>query len=182
MTYKHGNWFCKPANEAEAKEIIERAVASGDVDNNRYWAFDAECYGVYNGVVGAYDAGAEYTIEQVREKFLLPGEQKQWILDGLPPVGWHGECTWLAEPEWFECFVLPDGFVAHRSRTDLGWVTGNAHLFQFRPIRRERERWVEKAAIALHKDAVLTTEQASYAAGSIYDAIESGDLKAPEVD
>lgn len=27
--YKHGNWFCKPANEAEAKEIMDRAVASG---------------------------------------------------------------------------------------------------------------------------------------------------------
>lgn len=85
MTYEHGNWFCKPANEAEAREIIERAVASGA--KNRYDLegdqLNSRYYGVYGGILTLKhrvywtDAiGTEYTMQQVRQKFLLPGERE----------------------------------------------------------------------------------------------------------
>lgn len=84
--YKHGNWYCKPANEAEAKEIIARALVSGASHTDRIgkntcypnvYEWD---YFQYWGVFGGYTcgnsdsffkdyAGVEYTIAQVREKF-----------------------------------------------------------------------------------------------------------------
>lgn len=85
--YKHGNWYCKPVNEAEAREIIERALESG-AKNPRGWkGTDGanQAYGVFHGFVSfdfefAWVDSTEYTIEQVRELFPLPGERE----DSLP--------------------------------------------------------------------------------------------------
>lgn len=103
MTYKHGNWYCKPASEEEAREIIERAVASGAERNEtvgltfvyeyKWCRFDA--WGVSNGKTytgdifdrGPFGHATEYTIEQVRDKFLLPGEQGEAEQKWIPPVG-----------------------------------------------------------------------------------------------
>ena len=101
--YKHGDWFCKPANEAEAFEIIARAVANGArMDETLVdWAWDAYgAWGVRRGLTHSQTVGfyrdrsfTEYTIEQVRARLPLPGEQ-EWNGEGLPQVGWHGEITW----------------------------------------------------------------------------------------
>ena len=88
MNYKHGDWYCKPANEAEAKEVIERAVVSGaklhefvhhseDFHDNGYGWNMYPHWGVYNGHThttdaAAFDAVTVYTIMQVRELFPLP--------------------------------------------------------------------------------------------------------------
>ena len=115
MTYKHGDWFCKPASEAEAREIIERALANGAAANEtlEVWPWDmCEAWGVYNGYtytqsLGFYrDRGfTEYTIEQVREKFPMPGEQQQWNGEGLPPVGVECEMK-SGECRFYMCVIL----------------------------------------------------------------------------
>lgn len=176
--YKHGNWYCKPANEAEAKEIVERAVACG-AKNSARLVYDGHSYGVHKGIVGVYEDGTEYTIDELREKFPLPGEQQTgWNVEGLPPVGWHGECS-SDKSDWYECVVLRDGFIAH-SDTQLGkefWRVDSIDGLSFRPLSSERERWVEQALNVLQKDPCAMPAQLM---GMIYDAIKSGDLKAPD--
>lgn len=101
----------------------------------------------------------------------------------FPPVGWHGEVTWGRKVEWHECVICP-GCVAYESPIGR-WITdvpSSLPGFEFRPLRNERERWIEDAAVFAHKDAVLTPEQSSFAAGVIYDAIKAGTLAAPEVE
>lgn len=84
--YKHGDWYCKPANEAEAKEIVERALASGaglfdsvgDGPDDSRWDL-CEYWGVLRGYttifhIVNYSSNTLYTIEQVREKFPLLSE------------------------------------------------------------------------------------------------------------
>ncbi len=184
MTYKHGNWFCKPANEAEASEIVERAVASGAVDNKRDWVFKAKFYGVYDGVVRAYDEGAEYTIEQVRELFPLLGEgeaaiSKSSYAKQKYPIGTLVDVR--VNGVWYPATVHGHAGNYIIVRADGFWYDEYT-TEDVRQTRSERDRWVEEAAIALHKDAALTPEQASYAAGAIYDAIKSGSIKAPVVE
>lgn len=190
--YKHGNWFCKPASQTEAREIIERAEESGAA-NRRGWSGNGtayRCYGVKNGLVfygskREWVDATEYTIEQLREKFPLPGKLTNtgWEGESQPPVGWYGECS-PDEIKWYECMVLPDGFIAYSYTLyeKKYWGVDEIDGLIFRPICGERNRWIESAAVSAHKDAVLTPEQCSYAASVIYDAIKSGDLKAPEVD
>lgn len=88
MSYKHGDWYCKPANKAEAEEIIERAVASGAKlhefvehsgeihDNGHRWNMYPH-WGVCNGHThtsdaAAYDEVTLYTFKHVQELFPLP--------------------------------------------------------------------------------------------------------------
>lgn len=89
--YKHGDWYCDPANEAEAREIIERALASGaelyeSVGINYYWnSFIG--WGVEGGRTLTSDdwrKAKPYTIEQVREKFPLPNEVNQQEEKAMP--------------------------------------------------------------------------------------------------
>ena len=190
MTYKHGDWFCKPASEAEAREIIERAVASGAVNTMQYNGNTPRCdfYGVRNGVVHATDSGygpeckpeygPEYTIAELRQKFPLPGEQQQWNGEGLPPVGWHGECS-SDKHGWFECVVLPDGFIAYTAN-DKWWQVddGNGVALEFRPLRTERERFVIAAQKYFNEECSEVCPAESTLLG-IYDALKSGELKAP---
>lgn len=87
--YKHGDWYCKPASEAETLEIIKRALVNGvkigDSIDDGIGLLKWNVYphwGVKNGYIdtGYYDwhtYDAIYTIEQVREKFPLPHEVKQ---------------------------------------------------------------------------------------------------------
>lgn len=121
----------------------------------------------------------EYTITQVRQKFPLPGEQQTgWNVEGLPPVGWHGECS-SDKSDWYECVVLRDGFIAH-SDTQLGkefWRVDSIDGLSFRPLSSERERWVEQALNVLQKDPCAMPAQLM---GMIYDAIKSGTLPVPE--
>ena len=139
--YKHGNWFCKPANEAEAKEIMDRAVASGAKMLIR-WSPDDKAFGVYDGVVSwDEEVGTRYTISKLREKFPLPGEDVKtgWSSEGFPTVGWHGECS-SDKHEWFECVVLPDGLIACANKNGRWWQIYSCELLalQFRQLRTER--------------------------------------------
>src|SRR5690606_17913726 len=109
--YKHGNWYCRPANKAEAREIVERAVARG-AKNACRWRGNSinRPYGVIRGRL-EFDTwqGTEYTIEQVREMFPLPGERE----DTLPTIK-SSTGRWVTD--------------------ELITISG----FEFRPFRSER--------------------------------------------
>lgn len=156
--YKHGDWYCKPESEAEAREIIERAVASGACSvetvglarDYEYALSSFEAWGVNNGITyigdiradGAFQHATEYTIDQVREKFPLPGEhtEQYWNGEGLPPVGTR--CEVIVGSYWYECDVIGwfDGAVWVKSDRGDYWTS---HIeASFRPIQTDRERWI----------------------------------------
>ena len=55
--YKHGDWYCVPANEEEAREIIERAVASGADNRDSDWEYNGGgCAASLLAIEAIYDA------------------------------------------------------------------------------------------------------------------------------
>lgn len=181
MTYKYGDWYCKPANKTEAEEIVARAVASGAVDRNRNWAFTARFYGVYNGVVKTYSVGTKYTIGQLREMFPLPCEQsKEWDGEGLPLAGTVCYIQ-LAFNDMGKCEItyMGDGVYCYRQLSTKREYTGSVYDTVFRRIRSERDMWIEDALNILQRDPASMPAQFM---GMLYDALRSGDLKAPEVE
>lgn len=185
--YLYGDWYCKPANEAEAKEIIERAMASGANNRHNYCRNSTNYpYGVVNGRIdfGTWK-GTRYTIEQVREKFPLPGERVEveqgWSGEGLPPV--DTVCEFRKNPdEWVKGVVFGH---RHCNNGDVQVFIDLIHSFdwsgdlsRFRPIRSERERWVEDVNTGYTSGAIIPSVKDI--AGFIFDALKSGDLKAPE--
>lgn len=189
--YKHGDWYCKHANEAEAHEIIERAVASG-AKNAGGWEGTSITYfyGVFNGYVSCNDPddsrnGTQYTIEQVREKFPLPSEREaaQWDGKGLPPVGAECEYYDALKRMWIYAFIVAydigsDDAIWRRDKEGGQLYYGSR--VEFRPIRSERERWVEDVNANYTSGAHPSTVKEI--AGYIFDAIKSGALKAPSSD
>lgn len=192
--YKHGDWYCRPANETEAKEIIERAIVSGAKKDDTLsdWSWDAyEAWGVYNGRTFTQKLtfyrnhdSTEYTIEQVRELFPLPGERStEWGGEGVPPI--NAVCEFRKNPdEWIKGVVF-----GHRHcnngevevfidlRHSFDW---SSDLSRFRPIQTERERWAEDVNTGYTSGAIIPSVKGI--AGFIFDAIKSGELKAPEVE
>ena len=89
------NWYCKPSSEQEAFEIVERAIANGVeskevVGANNSSRDDKYSWNLCNGwgvianrtfTLDVVDWEAsdviEYTIEQVREKFPLPADNRE---------------------------------------------------------------------------------------------------------
>ncbi len=167
--YKHGNWYCKPANESEAREIVERAVASGARLYETLGNWDWNDYGAWGVCFGRTHTqkadfyieidAIEYTITQVRQKFPLPGEQTtEWDGEGFPSDG--DEC---------EAYIYAD--TIGQGKIKAKWVDGHAgckaiagnggygcifiqkngaiHFIEstthFRPIRTERERRADDA-------------------------------------
>lgn len=89
-----------------------------------------------------------------------PFDDNSWHERGeLPPVGWHGEVTWGAKVEWYECVILPRGRVARADR--LGeWCAlpiSEHESIEFRPIKTERERFVD-TVLKITDDEVLANE------------------------
>lgn len=207
--YKYGDWYCRPANEEEAQEIIERAVASGALlkESLRQYSWGlCSAWGVLNGFTHTSDPenngdelnkATEYTITQIRELFPLPGEKGNagWNDEWLPPVGTVCESVYTSPDEYYRVKILAhdDGEVVFR------WVDGpnesdvsvsrqyqfggngmKVHMC-FRPLRTERERWIEDTLPILHENS---NGHISYKklAEVIYDALKSGTLRAPEVE
>lgn len=183
--YKHGDWYCEQANEAEAKEIIERAVASGAENAGGWIGTSVTCfYGVFNGYVSCnapedYINGNQYTIEQVREKFPLPSEYSQeWNGEGLPPVG--AVCELINRGITVEIIAHAEAkarrFAVFKYYDSNGLLTVDLREApSFNPLRSERDRWVSEAQ-------KHCTEFSNNQLGKLYDAIKSGDLKAPSSD
>jgi hypothetical protein len=90
----------------------------------------------------------------------------------IPPVGWHGECTWGRKCEWSECVILPVGKIAKHEFN--GWfvrVIDDYRAIDFRPIRSQADR--DREEIINAADAVMARAmeegqpmaEALYAAG-----------------
>jgi hypothetical protein len=61
--------------------------------------------------------------------------------NGIPPVGWHGECTWGNKENSHECVILPDLKIAINFYTS--WSVDQISQLEgveFRPIRSQAER------------------------------------------
>lgn len=202
--YKYGDWYCKPASEKEAKEIIERALVSGAIRSETTVLFHWDSYdawGVMSGrtctetEISYRHAGAtEYTIEELRQKFPLPSEKTniEWNGEGLPPVGTvcdakiphrqSGELTHL----WVKVVVIAH----HEIKGKIySWVAAHDGFYppgelEFRPLRTERERWVGAACAVFHGRCMhdYSGQHFVEAMGAVYDAIKSGKIKAPEVE
>lgn len=126
----------------------------------------------YKPVETAPDTDKQVFIEAPMFKG-LPNE-KSWHEKGeLPPVGWHGEVTWGAKTSWHECVMLPSNRISYNSIS--GWVVNdvrNLEFVEFRPLKTERERFVEAAIACLTE---FKSENQVF--GELYDA----GFKAPEV-
>lgn len=106
---------------------------------------------------------------------ILESQPTEWRgpQDGLPPVGWRGDHS----PSWHACEV-----VAYHKGFAVVWDAHDLEYFRtkdpsiFRPIRTDREKWVENAHDAAgYGDNNLFRK----VAGKIYDALKSGDLPQP---
>jgi hypothetical protein len=61
--------------------------------------------------------------------------------NGIPPAGWHGECTWGNKENSHECVILPDLKIAINFYTS--WSVDQISQLEgveFRPIRSQAER------------------------------------------
>jgi hypothetical protein len=66
---------------------------------------------------------------------------QEWDGEELPPVGWHGQCTWGLKVQWNECVILPGREIAKHELS--GWrvsYIADYREIQFRPIRSQAER------------------------------------------
>lgn len=193
MQYPHGNWYCKPNNKNETKEIIARAIASGAViADNLGWVWDYyPAWGVFSGATntGSFRSSScvKYTIDELRQKFPLPGEpafdeikQKQWRgpEDGLPPIG----TVCMVQHEKINNNKLTRvEILKHHPETNacaFFWIDAPKHqpnLFwssKFHPINTERQKWIDEAVV------VSATPEKEL--GKVYDAIKSGLLAIPK--
>lgn len=185
MAYMHGDWYCKPSNEEEAREIVERAVASGAI-NSYTWKGSATRfqYGVINGRVEYGELnGTEYTITELRNLFPLPGDKvkDRWDGEVLPPSG--EDCEYSISGSKYKTCT----FVGINSRKSLvienesgELLAFHDHQIKFRPIQTKREQFIDAAINAVGgKQAVIGAEDVF---GKVYDALKSGQITAPEVE
>lgn len=73
--------------------------------------------------------------------------EAEWV-DGLPPIGWHGECTWGTKVDWCECVMLPYKWAAvNMSQRGQGWELRPIDGYEFRQLKpkaqRDREELVD---------------------------------------
>ena len=185
------NWYCKPASEAEAIEIVERAVANGVVAKSIPSGFDFSCdefswdycgfWGAYggktitHGCTVLHEAGEQLTIQQVREQFPFPSEvkvmsdEKEWQgqQDGLPTYTHEFSDVGVHK----KCTIVTDktdsdGFILVED------AFGKYHLVQkhdLMVIRTERDKWIEQAVIHATKEGYINEELAFFIARKIYD-------------
>jgi hypothetical protein len=175
--YKHGDWYVKPANKAEAKEIIERAVASGAYNKYEYVGDSEITYGVFSGLVACDQSdGKAYTMSDIRRLFPLPGERADtanWCHTGA-------EVEVRMNGKWYPATICGQhgDYIIARA---YGYWYDEYTDEDVRPLRSDRERWVEEV---LKLDCCPTEGMLSRSdfTGAIYDALKSGAIKAPEVE
>ena len=198
--YLHGNWFCKPKSLTEAREIFQRALESGAEKDETFsdWSWNAYgAWGVRNGLTHTQTTGfyreensIEYTIEELRKKFPLLNEQewKDQLKIGQRVEVNIGKFTSNRRKDGETGRVLSLS-VNSKGRTmatiEIDGADGECDVLVtdcLRPIRSERDKWINNAAVLARKDATISPLDATVAAREIYDALKSGKLKAPEVD
>lgn len=179
------DWLCKPTSLEEAKEIIERAVANGAENHNKYSGncynelfYGVSCGGITCEIIPVFYNSAEIlTIAQVREQFPLPNEKSvKW--GDLEPnsTDWLEFAKNIGATHWHEVEMkfakAGDGWGASVF-DDNGWEINDdyvcpsrypkhwkQYLIDYSPLeskteRSERELWIEGAIKAM-KEVHLT--------------------------
>jgi hypothetical protein len=99
--------------------------------------------------------------------------------NGIPPGGWHGECTWGNKENSHECVILPGLKIAINFYTS--WSVDQISQLEgveFRPIRSQANR--ERDTAIDHAFSKLTEfREARQVLGDLYDA---GLLQMPDED
>ena len=209
--YKHGNWFCKPASEAEAHEIVERAVASGaersetpgDRPRQREYSWNCcDSWGVTNGkTYTAYTdknepfcGATQYTIEELRKLMPFPGEHP------VKPLVSVGKKYEVRNPHGYILSDLGEKFMGNNVTVrsiftnSRGYVMaavekdgGDCCCFRtdmlYQPLT-EREKWVDECVQQFIEfyGYPKGAEQYIGISGHLYDALQSGTLKMPEAE
>jgi hypothetical protein len=100
---------------------------------------------------------------------------QEWDGEGLPPVGWHGECTWGNKENSHECVILPGLKIAINFYTS--WSVDQISQLEeveFRPIRSQEQREREEIINAAVKviDVRFGSPRSIYVGycESLYDA------------
>lgn len=197
------NWYCKPASEAEAVEIVRRAIANGAVVKEVPLGFDFSCaefpwdycafWGVHDGNTFTHDVvGDDFkrlTIQQVREQFPRPNEvkamsdKKEWqgMQDGFPPAEIDIEVK--KDGRWIGAMTVGKYYEWMVCAPFGGGFYGFS-IDDMRPLRTDREKWVDAACAVFHGRCMhdYSGQHFDDAIGAVYDAIKSGTLKAPEAE
>lgn len=94
-------------------------------------------------------------------------ENKDWSGEGLPPVGTVCLVN-LAFQDMGECTItyMGDGVYCYRQKSSGMEYTGSIRETIFRPLKSDREKWIEAAALATGN--ILSADGTALAA--IYDA------------
>lgn len=147
-------------------------------DEPDFLAIDATCIKVTR---------AEFEEEARRQGYVegFKGHPDDVAFKGGPlPVGWHGECSWGQKVNWVECIKLLGNLIARRKFhwDSREWIVDSIEPdYEFRPLKSDRERWVELAV-----DAYKSSKKGIYTNCElkcielIYDAMASGELPTPE--
>jgi hypothetical protein len=112
---------------------------------------------------------------------------QEWDGEGLPPVGWHGQCTWGLKVQWNECVILPGKEIAKHELS--GWrvsYIADYREIQFRPIRSQAEREREPVIIAALRAADPPADDEIHPRQYLIDSLnilyDAGMLRMPDED
>lgn len=194
------DWYCKPASYEEAVEIVERAVANGakkyewpsrkesEIELEYRWSI-CDGWGCFSGRTYTadyhqdekFDRVEKLFIQQVRERFPLPSDNKEWDGEGLPPIGTVCVIECKAPHHHFASHVgkeveiinHTEGLAVYKIEVSDGIEFHGLAAEMFKPIKSPREKWIEAAVNRgiYESDAV-----------KLYDAMISGDIPIPEVE
>lgn len=166
-----------------ANGAVERGVVSVmAIDGYKYKWNAFSFWGVHDGETITFGAtqyaGEQLTIQQVREQFPLPHEvkvmsdKKEWqgMQDGLPQVDTVCELWWGGiyndDVEIIQYRKGGNQVVFWRISHDCA-DSAEMPTAQFRPLRTEREKWIERAIeVVGGKQAIISAE---VVLGKIYD-------------
>jgi hypothetical protein len=107
--------------------------------------------------------------------------------NGIPPAGWHGECTWGNKENSHECVILPDLKIAINFYTS--WSVDQISQLEgveFRPIRSQAEREREPVIIAALRAADPPADDEIHPRQYLIDSLnilyDAGMLRMPDED
>ena len=93
------------------------------------------------------------------------GRESEVESNELPAVGSHLEVSWGKKVAWYECVVLPSNRLAIDRYA--GWhVVGWRDDYEFRPLKTEKEKFVERLVLIMNDNTNATFTEIS---GVLYD-------------
>ena len=111
-----------------------------------------------------------------------PETRSEWNGEGLPPVGTVCEVNHTGE--WYLTKII--GYDEFLPVFKVDWSDRYAYAsgkdFRFRPIKSDKEKWVEQASKTFHTNCIVdyTGQPFLHGLDGIYDALISGELPIPK--